>query len=103
MSGDPLRARREYAANAILEDERLRGDLTDDQFAPIQADALKQVDQAALATKGQTDDAARQAIDATVQSAKDAVRQRVAALATPVLSTPPTLVARFLSRLRPHP
>lgn len=100
-----MRARREYAANAIVEDERLRGDLTDDQYGSAQADALKQVDDAALATKGQPDDAARQTIDAAIQTAKDGVRQRVAALSAPAPAPAPqpTLVGRLMARLRLHP
>jgi hypothetical protein len=92
-----MRARREYAANAILEDERLRGDLTDDQFGQLQADALKEVDQAALATKGLDEDAARKALDEAVQRAKERVRER----ATPPAQ--PTIVGRLLSHLRLQP
>lgn len=73
-----LKSRREYAANLILEDVRLRGELTDDQYAPIQAEALGRVDQAALATRGMREAAARQAIDQAVAEVKDELRQRVA-------------------------
>ena len=39
-----LEARRERAAVRILEDETLRGDLTDDAYAPLQAWALAWID-----------------------------------------------------------
>jgi hypothetical protein len=71
-----VEARREYAANAILDDERLRGDLTDEEYAPIQAEALVYVDAKATATNGMDEDAARRAIDAAVADAKERIRSR---------------------------
>lgn len=77
MSDDPLRGLREYAANAILEDERLRGDLTDDQFAPIQADALREVDRQVTAARGLAEDAARRLVDQAIARVKARVQRRV--------------------------
>jgi len=77
VSDDPLRGLREYAANAILEDERLRGDLTDDQFAPIQADALREVDRQVTAARGLAEDAARRLVDQAIARVKARVQRRV--------------------------
>ena len=59
----------ERATNAILEDERLRGALTDDEYAPIQAATLKWLE-------GQLTSGAQ--IDAAVAEAKDRIRRAVA-------------------------
>lgn len=72
-------ARREYAANAILEDERLRGDLTDEEYEPIQAEALRYVDAKARATARMSEVGARRAIELAIAEAKARIRSRVAA------------------------
>lgn len=61
-----LDARRERAANAVVENEQLRGELTDDAYSPIQAWALDWVDAYALATAALPEDAARAAVDVGV-------------------------------------
>jgi hypothetical protein len=99
MSAERLLARREYAANAILEDARLRGDLTDEEYTPIQAEALEYVDQKALGTEGLDEDAARQAIDAAVADAKSRIRARTSQPATPS-PAPTNPFSGFLRRLR---
>lgn len=53
-----LDARRERAAARILEDERLRAHLTDDEFAPLLEWALARVDAAVRATADVADDEA---------------------------------------------
>jgi hypothetical protein len=79
---DQLRARRERAAAAVAEDERLRGDLTDDVFAPLQRWALAWVDAYAAATAGLDDEAAAsQAIDRGLQWTKAQLGALVGALA----------------------
>ncbi|HEV8636531.1 MAG TPA: hypothetical protein VG370_20115 [Chloroflexota bacterium] len=51
-----LSTRQEYAANLVLEDSRLRGSLTDDQFQPLLDWALTWTDAYAAATVGLADD-----------------------------------------------
>lgn len=78
-------ARREYAANRILEDERLRGPLDDVAYAPLQRWALDWVDAYALATAGIEDDTrARQHVDAGVAW----VRTQIEALVSVLTSWP---------------
>jgi hypothetical protein len=50
--GPPLEARQEYAANLLLEDSRLRGALTDEQFQPLLDWALTWTDAYAASTVG---------------------------------------------------
>jgi hypothetical protein len=64
-------ARREYAANAIVEDARLRGELTDEQYEPIQAEALAYVDAVAQKTAKMAE------IDRAIAEAKERIRARV--------------------------
>src|SRR5919197_5336201 len=59
-----LDARRERAAGRIAEDERLRGPLADEAFAPLQAWALGWVAAYARATAGLDDAAADAALEA---------------------------------------
>lgn len=75
--GGRLDGRRERAANALLEDERLRGRLTDDAYRPLQAWALGWVDAHARATAGLDDAPASQAIDRGVAGAKAQLRALV--------------------------
>jgi hypothetical protein len=103
MNDGRLEARREYAANAILEDVRLRGELSDEEYGPIQAEALAYVDAKARATAGLDDEAARRAIEASIAEAKDRVRSRTAKPAAPAvlpISQPANPFAGFLRRLR---
>jgi hypothetical protein len=58
-----LDARRERAAGRIVEDERLRGPLEDDAFAPLLEWGLAWVDAYAVATAGLDDAAAEAALE----------------------------------------
>jgi hypothetical protein len=64
-------SRQERAASRILDDEGLRGDLTDDEFQPLLDWALAQTDRAAAATASLEDEAA----DAFTEAAVSAVRE----------------------------
>jgi hypothetical protein len=60
---DPeLESRRERAASRLLDDERLRGGLTDDEFKPLLDWALDLMDRVVLTTRGENDDRADDAI-----------------------------------------
>jgi hypothetical protein len=91
-----LEARREYAANAIVEDARLRGELTDEQYEPIQAEALAYVDAAAQKTGRMGEEKARRLIDQAVTEAKERIRARV----TEVQTESESALTRLLRRLR---
>jgi hypothetical protein len=57
-------SRQERAAERLLEDERLRGDLTDDEFQPLLDWALAASDALAAGTAGLSDDRAAETIEA---------------------------------------
>ena len=60
--------RREYASGRITDDERLRGELEDDEYRPIQSWAMAWADTYARSTLGEAnDEAAAAAIDAGLQ------------------------------------
>jgi hypothetical protein len=84
-----VQARREYAANAILEDARLRGELTDEQYEPIQAEALAYVDEVARKSRQAAE------IDRAIAEAKERVRARVAAQQAASESPLARLLRRF--------
>ena len=60
---DQVPRRQERAAERLLEDERLRGSLTDDEFGPLLQWALATVDRVAATTAGQPDALADRRID----------------------------------------
>lgn len=73
-------ARQERAAERLLEDERLRGDLTDDEFQPLLDWALAASDGLAARTAGLSDDEADRMLDAGLDRIKDGVRTAGAAV-----------------------
>ncbi len=77
-----IASRQERAASRILEDERLRGDLTDDEFQPLLDWALGTIDRVAESTAG-TDDAEA---DATVDAAMTVIREVVGAAGAAVVA-----------------
>jgi phosphatidylserine/phosphatidylglycerophosphate/cardiolipin synthase-like enzyme len=60
---DRVAARQERAAGRILDDERLRGDLTDDEYQPLLDWALAMTDRIAASTAGMDDSEADRVID----------------------------------------
>ncbi len=66
-------ARQEWAAERLLEDERLRGELTDDEFQPLLDWALATVDRVAAETAGQTEEVARRRLEAALDRIRDAI------------------------------
>lgn len=77
-----IASRQERAAVRILEDERLRGDLTDDEFQPLLDWALGTVDRVAESTAG-TDDAEA---DVTIDAAMTVIREVVGAAGAAVVA-----------------
>jgi len=77
-------ARQERAAGLILDDEGLRGDLTDDEFSPLQAWALAASDRVVEMTENPDDDAAFADIGKQVEAVKDVVRLAAEAVAAHV-------------------
>jgi hypothetical protein len=73
-------ARQERAAGRILEDERLRGDLTDDEFQPLLDWALAVTDRVAASTASLSDDEADSRIDAVIEALREAVNAAGAAI-----------------------
>jgi hypothetical protein len=71
---DAVPGRQERAAGRILDDEGLRGDLTDDEFQPLLDWALAQTDRAAAATASQDDQAADAAIDGAIMTIREVLR-----------------------------
>jgi hypothetical protein len=95
-----LGARRERAAGRIVDDERLRGPLADETFAPLQEWALGWVDAYARATAGLDDAAAEAALEAGLGWARAQLGALVGLLADwPSLSE--TARADRLARLAP--
>jgi hypothetical protein len=76
-SDDAVATRQERLASQILEDERLRGDLTDDEFQPLLNWALTAADRLAASTAGLPDEQADRRIDTGLS----AIRESVAAAA----------------------
>lgn len=76
-----LAARQEQVASRILEDERLRGDLTDDEFQPLLDWALNVTDRLVAGTGGLSDADADARIDAGLQVIRDVVGAAGAAIA----------------------
>jgi hypothetical protein len=72
---EAVAARQERAASRILEDERLRGDLTDDEFQPLLDWAMAAAERLVASTAGLSDERAEERID----SGLSAIRETVAA------------------------
>jgi len=72
---DPrLTSRRERAAGRILDDEHLRGDLTDDEYKPLLDWALDLIDRVALGTAGEDDDRADYVLGGATREIVDILR-----------------------------
>ena len=72
---DPrLESRRERIAGGILDDEGLRGDLSDDEFKPLLDWALDVMDRVVLSTTGENDDRADEAIGIARQEISELLR-----------------------------
>ncbi|HEY3082387.1 MAG TPA: hypothetical protein VGM69_21075 [Chloroflexota bacterium] len=97
--GAPLEARQEYAANLLLEDSRLRGALTDDQFQPLLDWAMTWTDAYAAATIGLAEDW-KPPIDRAIPWIKTQVGALVARLES-WSSRPPAERAAALATLAP--
>jgi hypothetical protein len=67
-------ARQERAAGRLLDDERLRGDLTDDEFQPLLDWALAVVDTIAVSTLSLAPNAAERRLDAGVSDVTEIIR-----------------------------
>jgi hypothetical protein len=91
-SDDAVAARQERLASRILEDERLRGDLTDEEFQPLLDWALAAADRLAASTAGLPDERADQRMD----HALSAIRESVAAAADAIAA----YAERDVDRLR---
>jgi len=77
-------ARQERAAGLILDDEGLRGDLTDDEFRPLLDWAIAASDRIAAAVKMPNEEAAMTEIGERVSAVKGAVRLAAEAVAAHV-------------------
>jgi hypothetical protein len=69
-----LSGRQERAASRLLDDERLRGDLTDDEFQPLLNWAMAQAERLVDSTAHDTDEVAERRIDAGLGAVRDTVR-----------------------------
>jgi hypothetical protein len=69
-----LSGRQERAAGRLLDDERLRGDLTDDEFQPLLDWAMAQAERLVDSTAGDSDEVAERRIDAGLSAVRDTVR-----------------------------
>jgi hypothetical protein len=69
-----LDSRRERAAGRILDDERLRGGLTDDEFKPLLDWALDVIDRVVLSTAGEDGDRSNDAIGIARQEILELIR-----------------------------
>jgi hypothetical protein len=68
-----LESRRQRAAERLLEDERLRGDLTDEEFQPLLDWALTAIDRLVVDATEQDVDAATAQIRTVIQAISDAL------------------------------
>ena len=75
-----IASRQERAASRILDDERLRGDLADDEFQPLLDWALAETDRVAASTDGKSDGDADALIDAKLEAIREIVRSAGAAI-----------------------
>lgn len=74
-------SRRQRVAERILDDERLRGPLTDDAYAPLQGWALAWIDARACATADRSDEEAARALESDLDWIKAQLRSLVSLLA----------------------
>ena len=74
IESSPVAQRQERAAERLLEDERLRGVLTDDEFQPLLDWALAASDGLADGTVGLSDDEAAGVMDAGLGQVRDVVQ-----------------------------
>jgi hypothetical protein len=79
--GANVSARQERLASRILDDERLRGDLTDDAFQPLLNWALSITDRIAASTADLDDAAAEPVLDTKMGALRAALELAVAAVA----------------------
>jgi hypothetical protein len=70
---EAIAARQERAASRILEDERLRGDLADDEFQPLLDWAMAAADRLAASTAGLSDARAESRLDGGLSAIREAV------------------------------
>lgn len=66
--GDVVRQRQERAAGRLLDDERLRGGLTDEEFEPLLQWALGAIDQVVAGTAGEPEAVADERIDQALET-----------------------------------
>ena len=80
---DPVASRQRRAAERLLEDEQLRGSMTDEELNPLLEWALATVDRVAAATAGESDAVADERIERAVATIRRvfAAADRVLALA----------------------
>jgi hypothetical protein len=76
QAGDPgLESRRKRAAGRLLDDESLRGGLTDDEFKPLLDWALDVMDRVVLSTDGEDDQRVDNAIGTAGEEIAELLRQ----------------------------
>ena len=75
-----IASRQERGASRILDDERLRGDLADDEFQPLLDWALAETDRIAASTVGMPDEKADALIDKKLDAIREVVRAAGAAI-----------------------
>ena len=75
-----VQAREKRLAVRLLEDEALRGELTDDAWMPVQSWLLERVRHLAATTAGLDDSAARRVLDDAETELRDEAIRRVSAL-----------------------
>lgn len=97
-----ITSRQERAAGLILDDERLRGALTDEEYQPLLDWALAASDRVVASTTGQNDATAEQAIASGLQAIKEVVQAAGSAVASGSGTNPASqtaLLDGLLSRL----
>jgi hypothetical protein len=87
----------ELAAQGLLEDERLRGGLTDGEYGPLLDWALARLDRAAAVSPAASGGATQQRLEATVAHVRDAVD----AIGRVVERRAELSTAEFIARLEP--
>jgi hypothetical protein len=98
-----IASRQERAESRLLDDERLRGNLTDDQFQPLLDWALSEADRIAASTAGLDDEAADRRLDAGIAVVKEVVQLAGEAVAAHVEAAGDRrrgLLAELASRIR---
>ena len=77
---ETIASRQECAASRVLDDERLRGDLADDEYQPLLDWALAEADRAAVSTEALDDAEADAQIDRRLQVIREVVQAAAAAI-----------------------